>query len=240
MSALPRTSYPDGVAFPRRGKLDPATTAAWKARQAELRQGVIVTPLRPVLRFVAGVDCAFDGEEALAVAVVWDREAGEVVDRAAVRRPVGGPYVPGFLSFREGPAVHAALDGLTREHGLILFDGQGLAHPRRCGLATHVGVERDVPSVGVAKSRLIGTHAEVGPETGDAADLMDRGERVGVVLRTRVKTRPLFVSVGHRCDLASAVGAVLACRTRYRLPEPTRLADRAVAADKALGRNCLQ
>ena len=220
------------MAHPRRGKLDPATTAAWRARQEELRQRVVVVPLRPVPRFVAGVDCAFDGEEALAVAVVWDREEGRVVDHAAVRRRSGGPYVPGFLSFREGPAVGAALDGLTRRHGLILFDGQGLAHLRRCGLATHVGVERDVASVGVAKSRLIGTHGEVGPETGDVADLTDRGERVGVVLRTRPKTRPLFVSVGHRCDLPSAVEAVLACRTKYRLPEPTRLADRAVAAFK--------
>ncbi len=220
------------MAHPRRRKVLPETIAAWRQRQDDLAAKVVVAPLDPLPRFVAGVDCAYDETEAFATAVVWDREAAEIVDESNARRPAGGPYVPGFLSFREGPAVHAALDGLTRDYGAILFDGQGLAHPRRCGLATHVGVERDVPSVGVAKSRLIGTHVEPGLRAGETADLFDKGERIGQVVRTRTNVRPLFVSIGHRIDLASAVALVLACGTKFRLPGPTREADRRVALFK--------
>ena len=220
------------MAFPRRRKVPAETIEAWRRRQIELRDAAVVAPLATLPRFVAGVDCAFDGETALAVAVVWDRRAAAVVEARSARRPTGAPYVPGFLSFREAPAVHAALDALTARHGAILIDGQGIAHPRRCGLATHVGVERDVPTVGCAKSRLIGTHDPVGDETGDAVDLLDRGEVVGRVLRTRPRTRPLFVSVGHRVVLDDVVALVLGCRTRFRLPEPTRQADRLVAAYK--------
>ena len=218
--------------FRRRGKVDPDTSAAWRQRQDDLASRVIVAPIKELPRFVAGVDCAFDGDDILATAVAWDRETSAVVEHRSIRRPGGVPYVPGFLSFREGPAVHAALDALETRVGLILFDGQGLAHPRRCGLATHVGVERDVPSVGVAKSRLVGDHDEPGNHPGDASPLSHRGDVVGRVLRTRANVKPLFVSVGHRVDLASAVEAVLACRTKYRLPEPTRQADRLVAAAK--------
>lgn len=223
------------MAFPPRRRVSPETVAAWKARQETLRERIVVSPLDPFPRFIAGVDCAFggdDGEVAFSVAVVWDRETQDVVQVRGTSRPTGAPYVPGFLSFREAPAVHAALDALTMEYGAILFDGQGIAHPRRCGLATHIGVERDVPSVGCAKSRLIGDHDEPGLETGDAADLLHRGDLVGRVLRTRAKTRPLFVSVGHRATLDAAVQLVLACRTRYRLPEPTRQADQLVARFK--------
>ena len=220
------------MAHPRRRKVPAETIALWRERQNLLRAKVIVSPLDPLPRFVAGVDCAYDEAEAFSTAVVWDREAGEIVDESSARRPAGGPYVPGFLSFREGPAVHAALDGLAASYGAILFDGQGLAHPRRCGLATHVGVERDVPSVGVAKSRLIGSHAQPSVKAGAATDLFDKGELVGRVVRTRTNVRPLFVSVGHRIDLDSAVALVLACQVKYRLPEPTREADRRVALFK--------
>lgn len=223
------------MAYPRRRRVNPETTAAWKARQEALREQLVIAPLDPLPRFVAGVDCAFggdDGEVACSVAVVWDREAQDLVQVRGASRPTGAPYVPGYLSFREAPAVHAALDALTAPYGLVMFDGQGIAHPRRCGLATHVGVERDVPSVGCAKSRLIGDYDEPGLETGDAADLVHRGELVGRVLRTRAKTRPLFVSIGHRATLDAAVQLVLGCRTRYRLPEPTRLADQLVARFK--------
>lgn len=218
--------------FPRRGKVSPETSASWRQRQDDLAARVVIEPLAVLPRIVAGVDCAFDGDDVVAVAVAWDREAEVVIESRTIRRPVEVPYVPGFLSFREGPAVNAALDALQTPIGLVLFDGQGIAHPRRCGLATHVGVERDVPSVGVAKSRLVGDHDEPGPSTGDAVDLVHRGEIIGKVVRTRPGTKPLFLSVGHRVDLGSAVAAVLACRTRFRLPEPTRQADRLVARAK--------
>ena len=204
----------------------------WKARQAELAAKVRVEPLVELPRLVGGVDCAFDDYDVLCVAIVWDRHDQKVIEARGLRRAGGVPYVPGFLSFREGPAVHAALDALRTSVDLILFDGQGLAHPRRCGLATHVGVERGISSVGVAKSRLVGDHDEPGNAVGDAVDLVHNGETIGRVLRTRPNVKPLYVSVGHRVDLDAAVAATLACRTKYRLPEPTRLADRLVARFK--------
>ena len=202
----------------------------WRAIQADLRSRLIVAPLDPLPRFVAGVDCAFtrDKKEVLSAAVVYDREAREIIEIQTARRPVEVPYLPGYLSFREGPAVLEAVGRLKEPFGAICFDGQGYAHPRRCGLAVHMGVTLDVPSVGVAKSRLTGTFAEPGNEPGDASPLTDGGETIGLVLRTRENVRPLFISVGHRVDLDSARRLVMACRTKYRLPEPTRQADAAV------------
>ncbi len=208
-----------------------APTERWTARQRELASQVIRTPSGNRVRHVAGVDCAFVGDDIVAVAVVWDVAAREVLRVRAVRQAVTVPYVTGFLSFREGPAAHAALDAVGRVDAVI-FDGQGLAHPRRCGLATHVGVERDCIAVGCAKSRLVGTFKEPGPETGMSSDLIHRDEVIGHVVRTRPGTKPVFISIGHRCDLHEATALVLATRTRYRLPEPTRLADKLVARAK--------
>jgi deoxyribonuclease V len=206
----------------------------WKARQAELRRGMRVRPLRALPRFVAGVDCAFSRDKRFiySVALVWDRLKDEVVDRCEIVRENDIPYVPGFLSFREGPAATAAVRGLKHPFGAALFDGQGYAHPRRCGFAAHLSVEMGLIGAGVAKSRLIGTHDTPGPLRGDSAPLLDEAEVIGTVLRTRDRTRPLYISVGNRIDLPSAERLVLACCTRYRIPEPTRLADRAVAALK--------
>lgn len=206
----------------------------WKRRQEELRGLMRIRPLRKLPRFVAGVDCAFtrDMRHVLCAAVVWDRTNNLVVDHVEVSRPVESPYVPGFLSFREGPAVIPGIRALKHAFGAVLFDGQGYAHPRRCGLAAHMSVELGVIGAGVAKSRLIGTHADPGPRRGDHVPLIDDGECIGAVLRTRDHIRPLYISIGHRIDLESAVRLVLACCTRYRLPEPTRLADRAVARMK--------
>jgi deoxyribonuclease V len=142
------------------------------------------------------------------------------------------PYVPTFLSFREGPAVAEAIGKLAHPFGVVCFDGQGYAHPRRCGLATHVGVSLDLPAIGCAKSRLLGTFDEPGPAAGDASPLTHAGEQVGLVLRTKPRTNPVFVSVGHRVDLPSAVAVLQACLTKYRIPEPTRLADIEVAKVK--------
>lgn len=203
----------------------------WKTTQNELRDRLVVRPLRPLPRFVAGADAAFseDKKTTLAVALVYDREKQRVVELVHATRPVGAPYIPGFLSFREGPAVLAAIQSLTHEFGVVCFDGQGYAHPRRCGLATHMSILLDVPGVGVAKTRFIGTYDEPAAEAGSASPLMEKGEQIGLVLRTRDNTNPLFISVGHKVDLESAAELVMACRTRYRIPEPTRLADMEVA-----------
>jgi deoxyribonuclease V len=217
-----------------RGKSDPgwaALVAEWKATQTRLRKRMIVAPLEPLPRFVAGADCAFsaDKKTIFAAAVVYDRETQLVVEIAHATRPAEFPYVPGFLSFREGPAVKQAIGALKREFGAILFDGQGFAHPRRCGIASHLAIELDRPGVGVGKSRLIGTFGELSSRAGATTPLLDGDEQIGVVLRTQNGIRPVFVSVGHRVDLDSAVKLVMACCTRYRIPEPTRQADIEVA-----------
>ncbi|HEX8325353.1 MAG TPA: deoxyribonuclease V [Tepidisphaeraceae bacterium] len=210
-------------AFAWSGSVEP-----WKKVQAELRARTVVAPLKPLPRFVAGADCAFadDGRTIVAAAVVYDRETKQIVEHQTIRRPCDVPYISGYLSFREAPAILDVIGQLKTAFGAILFDGQGIAHPRRCGLATHVGVTLDVPSVGVAKSRLIGTHAEPAATAGSHVPLMDKGEQIGVVLRTRDNVNPLYVSVGHRIDLDSAIELVLASRTKFRLPEPTRMADK--------------
>ena len=153
------------------------------------------------------------------------------VERVLVERPVAFPYVPGLLSFREVPALLEALDRLHARPDLILCDGHGYAHPRRFGLACHLGLWLDVPAIGVAKSRLTGRHEEPGPAKGDLAWLRAGSgarpsERIGAVLRTRERVKPVYVSAGHRVSLRTAVALTLACTARYRLPEPTRLADK--------------
>jgi deoxyribonuclease V len=217
-----------------RGKSDPgwpALVAEWKATQARLRERMVVAPLEPLPRFVAGADCAFsaDKQTIFAAAVVYDRETQRTLEVARAAQPVEFPYVPGFLSFREGPAVLAAIHALQHEFGAVLFDGQGFAHPRRCGIASHLAIEMDRPGIGVGKSRLIGTFADPALKAGSIAPLMDGDEQIGVALRTQNGIRPVFVSVGHRVDLDSAVKLVLACCTRFRIPEPTRQADIEVA-----------
>lgn len=200
---------------------------SWKAEQIELRQKMIVAPLSPLPRYIAGADAAFstDKRTVFAAAVVYDRLDQRIVEVARASCPAECPYVPGFLSFREGPAVLAAIRKLRHPFGVVCFDGQGYAHPRRCGIACHLSIMLDMPGVGVAKSRLIGTYSEPAAWAGAFSPLMDGQEQVGLVLRTRANTRPLFISVGHRVDLESARQLVLACCTRYRVPEPTRQAD---------------
>jgi deoxyribonuclease V len=216
------------------GKIDPAWAGLieqWKATQRNLHERLIVQPLGELPRFVAGADAAFSADKRtiFAAAVVYDRIEKRIIEVGHAVQEEDIPYVPGFLSFREGPAVLEAIRKLKHEFGVICFDGQGIAHPRRCGLATHLAVTLDRPGVGVAKSRLIGTYKEPGSKAGATSPLMDKGEQIGVVLRTQDGVRPLFISVGHRVDLASAKELVLACCTRYRLPEPTRQADIEVA-----------
>ena len=214
--------------------LPPAHLAhAWNVSPAEARaiqerlRGFVVKEDRlGLIRHVAGVDVGFEAGNTItrAAVAVLSFPALEPVDQAVVREPTRFPYVPGLLSFREIPAVLAALEQLRVQPDLLLCDGQGYAHPRRLGLACHLGLLADLPSIGVAKSRLIGTHAEPGNDKGDWAPLQDRDETIGAVLRTRRGVKPLYISVGHRVSLETALRLVLACTPRYRLPETTRKA----------------
>src|SRR4051794_10197845 len=201
-------------------------TAEARALQAELAERVDrATPIGS-WQTVAAADVSYNKFDKWLYAAVVVVRAGtfEVVERAGVVAEARFPYVPGLLSFPEAPAVLEAFAKLERRPDVVLCDGQGLAHPRRMGLACHVGIWLDLPTVGCAKSRLVGEYEEPGPERGARAPLLDGGEVVGAVLRTRSRVRPLFVSVGHRCDLESAVAVVLDTTVRYRVPVPARLA----------------
>jgi len=200
------------------------------ALQQRLARRVVRSALHGEVRFVAGADCAYlsDGERLVAGWVVWDVLDRRVVETASAVRRLIFPYVPGLLSFRESPALIAAARKLKCEPDALIFDAQGLAHPRRFGLACHVGVLLDKPSIGCAKSRLCGRHAEPAARAGSTTPLMDDDHEVGRVLRTRDDARPVYVSIGHRITLDEAVALVLRCCAGYRLPEPTRLADQLV------------
>ncbi len=198
------------------------------ALQEELRAGVERRDRLSRVRHVAGADVGFEqaGAVTRAAVVVLSFPGLELVDWAVARRRTRFPYVPGLLSFREAPAVVAAFKRLRVAPDLLLCDGQGIAHPRRCGLASHLGLLLALPTIGVAKSRLTGHHGEPGAGKGDWTPLMDDGETVGAVLRTRAGVRPVYVSIGHRVGLETAIEYTLRCTTRFRLPETTRAADR--------------
>jgi deoxyribonuclease V len=180
------------------------------------------------VRTVAGVDVSIHDDQCRAAVVVLSYPDLAVLGSSVAQggRPITFPYIPGLLSFREGPAVLDACAALETAPDLLIFDGQGLAHPRRCGIASHMGVILDVPSIGCAKSRLCGQYDEPATAAGSTADLVDRGEVIGRAVRTRDGVSPVFVSVGHRVDLDTAVRWVLACCRGYRLPETTRWAHR--------------
>jgi deoxyribonuclease V len=176
---------------------------------------------------VAGIDLGYDlkTDTSRAVVVVLKFPELTLIESAEALLPIQFPYVPGLLSFRETPVAVRALEKLKVAPDLILCDGQGIAHPRRFGIACHIGLLTGVPSIGVAKSLLVGKYGALGEERGSTAPLVYRNEEVGVVLRTKNKVQPLYVSVGHKISLATAVSYVLACAPKYRLPETTRLAD---------------
>ncbi len=178
------------------------------------------------IKTVAGVDVGFEENNTItrAAIAVLDLESLELIESAIARRPTTFPYVPGLLSFREIPAVLQAMLDLNHTPDLLLCDGQGIAHPRRFGIAAHLGLLTNIPSIGVAKSRLSGTHDDVPQEKGSHVPLMDKGEQIGVVLRTRANVKPLFISPGHRMGMKSSIEYVMKCTTRYRLPETTRWA----------------
>jgi len=199
--------------------------------QNELAAGVERQPRLGPVRHVAGIDVSVRDDVASAAVVILDFEGLAPVGYAIAARPVTFPYVPGLLAFREGPVVLDALEQVTTIPDLLIFDGHGLAHPRRLGIASHIGLLVDVPAIGCAKSRLCGQHDEPGNEPGDYSYLVDRGEIVGAVLRTRRGVKPVYVSIGHRVDLATSIHYVLACCRGYRLPETTRWAHRVAGGD---------
>ncbi len=199
------------------------TPAEAVAVQRSLEPLVLETPLGPV-RTIGGLDVSVRGDRVRAAVVVLDVETLDVTDQVIWDGPVAFPYVPGLLSFREIPALLPALDQLTALPDVLMLDAHGRAHPRRFGLACHLGVLLDRPALGVAKSIYVGTYADLGQEKGSTTPLVHRGETVGTAVRTRARVLPVFVSAGHRCTLADAVGLTLRTTGRFKLPEPTRLA----------------
>lgn len=194
--------------------------------QGELASRVVAGPALDLggVRRVAGADVSTQGDRAYATVVVLEFPSLSPVEVRGFEAALEFPYVPGLLSFREIPSVAGALEKVETAVDALILDAQGLAHPRRMGLASHLGLFLEVPTVGCAKSLLVGGFEEPGEEKGSATDLVYRGEVVGRVVRTRSRVSPVFVSVGNRIDLESAVELVLACCTRYRLPETTRRA----------------
>ncbi|MFI6938272.1 endonuclease V [Streptomyces sp. NPDC050418] len=221
----------------------PATEAEARAVQDSLRPRVVLAPSAagPEPVHVTGVDVAYDDERDLvaAAAVVLDARTLDVVEEATAVGPVSFPYVPGLLAFRELPAVLAALEALAADPGPVVCDGYGLAHPRRFGLAAHLGVVTDLTTIGVAKNPFTFSYEEPGAARGATSPLLDGTEEVGRALRTQAGIKPVFVSVGHRVSLDDACALTLRLAPRYRQPETTRRADslcRRALADAAVAR----
>lgn len=223
IAPLPRVTIGDG------GKWD---LAGARSVQAKIARAVVEEDPPGPIRTVGGADVAYDrrGSVLHAAVVVLDPESLEILETSGFSGRAEFPYVPGYLSFREIPAILGAWSRLRTRPDLLMVDAHGRAHPRRAGLACHLGVLLDLPVIGVAKSVLVGEPGEPGRRRGSVAPLLDAGERVGAVLRTREGVAPVYVSVGHRVRLDTAVRWVLACGKGFRLPEPTRKAHQAVGA----------
>lgn len=205
------------------------------ALQKQLRSQVIQVDQMSHPQRIAGVDVGFEeaGKVTRAAIAILEFPSLQLVEQAIARVPTRFPYIPGLLSFREVPAILQAIEKLSGPPDLLLCDGQGLAHPRRFGLACHLGLLTDIPSIGVAKTRLIGTHEVVSEKKGSWVPLIDRDEVIGAVLRSRSGVKPIYVSIGHRISLSSALNYVLAATTRYKLPETTRAAHHLASVDKS-------
>jgi deoxyribonuclease V len=199
------------------------------ALQKDLRRDVIAD--RPIdldaVRVVAGVDVSVKNDQSHAAIVVMTYPGFLVIETVLARRPTPFPYIPGLLSFREGPVLEEAFEQLKTEPDVFLFDGMGIAHPRRIGIASHMGLWLGRPTIGCGKSLLCGRYRDLGDEKGSAAPLVDKGETIGVALRTRTAKNPMFISPGHMADIPSAAELVLRCSPKFRLPEPIRLAHNA-------------
>jgi deoxyribonuclease V len=198
------------------------------AIQASLRQKIKrQDELCTNINLLAGVDCGFPSPDCIRAAIALLTYPDlTMVDAITLEQKVNFPYVPGFLSFREAPAILAAFAKLDTMPGLVLVDGQGIAHPRRLGIASHLGILLDLPTIGVAKTRLCGHYTMPADEKGSYSLLMQGDEIIGAVLRTRAHVKPVFVSIGHKTSLPTAIHWVMNTVTRYRLPEPVRFAHR--------------
>lgn len=200
--------------------------------QSDLRQRLILNWENRPITIIGGVDVSIKTETARAAIVLLSYPELKPVEAAVADAPLVFPYIPGLLSFREGPAVLLAWSKLQQKPDLLMFDGQGIAHPRGIGIASQMGLWLERPTIGVAKSRLYGRHEEIGPGRGDRADLLDKsGNLIGTVLRTREKSNPLYISPGHLMDVEHATQFVLDCCTGYRLPEPTRWAHKVAGGE---------
>ncbi|MEC4686062.1 MAG: deoxyribonuclease V [Nitrospirota bacterium] len=196
-----------------------------KEVQLVLREDVRILPLRKKIKYVAGVDAAFFKDNVIATACLYTYPHLIHVGDAYAVTKVLFPYIPGYLSFREGPAIIEAINKLSIKPDIILFDGQGIAHPKGLGIASHIGVLLGMPTIGCAKSRLVGDYADPGIKKGEYSHLKYHGKTIGAVLRTRDNVKPVFVSPGNLIDLQGAIDVVLKCTGRYRIPEPIRCAD---------------
>ena len=205
--------------------------------QKRLADRVQFTAFKKNPKIVGGLDCAFskDGGRIIATAVVLKVPEFEILETNSAVRKVKFPYIPGLLSFREGPVCIAAAGKLKSKPDVFIIDGQGIAHPRQLGLASHLGLFFDRPTIGCAKSRLTGSYREPGIRKGAYTFLNDekKSETIGAVVRTRRNVKPVFVSVGHKCSLEDAIKTTLGCTSKYRLPEPTRLAHQMVTRLKS-------
>jgi deoxyribonuclease V len=203
------------------------------AIQEQLSNEVITEDeLKQNIEYVAGVDMGFEenGTVSRAAVAVLSYPDLQIIETSIAYRPTTFPYIPGFLSFREVPAVLDALSKLKTTPDIILCDGQGIAHPRRFGIACHLGILIDIPTIGVAKSLLVGKHEPLPEAKGSWQPLIYKRETVGAVVRTRMGVKPVYVSPGHRISLPTAIEYALCCTTKYRLPETTRVADRLASA----------
>lgn len=199
-----------------------------KAKQRELAQKVVLEDQFGEINYVAGVDMAINELSGMARAavVLFTFPDLAIVEKHVYEEPLRMPYIPGLLSFRELPSLLGALDQLKQKPDLVMADGQGIAHPRRLGIASHLGLWIDTPTIGCAKSILVGKHEPVGEAVGDWQPLIYYHQTIGAALRTRVKVKPMFISQGHKISLESSIQYVLACDKGYRLPETTRQADK--------------
>ncbi|MCJ7730269.1 MAG: deoxyribonuclease V [Sedimentisphaerales bacterium] len=199
--------------------------------QTRLAEKVRFEPLRSKPELIAGLDCAFsgDGRRIVAACVLLKLPDFELIETTSARRKLTFPYIPGLLSFREAPICIAAVEKLKCKPDIFIIDGQGIAHPRRLGIASHLGLFFDKPTIGCAKSRLTGSFEEPALEKGAYSPLKDGEEIIGAVVRTRTNVAPVFVSVGNKCTLEDAIEVILSCVTKYRLPEPTRIAHQVVS-----------
>jgi deoxyribonuclease V len=196
-----------------------------KAEQIALREKVKIIIFKKTPQYISSVDASFTADKVIAVACLYKYPELIYLGHEIAIREANFPYIPGYLTFREGPAIFEALYSLKIKPDIILFDGQGIAHPKGIGIASHIGVLLDMSTIGCAKSRLVGEYKEPGFEKGDWSSLRYKNRTVGAVLRTRDNVRPVFVSPGHRIDLKGSIEIVLGCTTKYRIPEPLRRAD---------------